>query len=338
MVVRRAAKGWHLKRPRTGEWGALPAIVLATAFFTGLRYIFASQEVGLGGVIFVAAVLALLTYLQGWWLRARRLDDDAWITRLSVFLVDHYPVSREDVALIFAKRWAFRLPLTSYRFNAGSGPRRDGARYWVKVTRDGVLTISRDWSRTDPVTLTTIRRYTAVPMTKGLAAAPSGTHTPSLISASSTLMVFLTPQPKLTWRSGPLNEAATMGLVLALAACVVVEGLFNRPMLTGFFGAVAAVLLAYVASLAAFGTTTNLKRTARWRMVAAAELAEVGKNYLTFPDALALLHSDRDSRSKTVQHLTFGRFMGDHFTCVRGDKRLSLHPVTSGWTLTVSPA
>lgn len=158
------------------------------------------------------------------------------------------------------------------------------------------------------------------------------------VPGSSALAVTLTPQPKLNRRSGRTNEVFTIGLVLTLLAFLFVEGFLNRPMLTGFFGAVAAFLLALVASLAAFGTTSNLKITARWRMVAAAELAEAAAGLgVTFPDALALLHSDEDSRSKTVEHLSFGRFMGDYFTCSRDGKRLTLHPTAFGWSLTVEP-
>lgn len=362
MVTRPALWGYTLKRPDVGKGVPLAVTGIAVLFYKGLEVIFAREGVGYGGTAFVAVALAALSLIWGWWFRAQDREDAAWMTRLNVFVVDHYPVSREDAALTFARRWAPRLPFAPYRFNCVTGPRRFGARYWVEVTRDGVVTVSRDWVSCDATTRSMTRRYTVVPRLTGspLAiptarpAVPAATlpmASPSLPVASPalpvasptppasfTLTVTLTAQPRLKKRSGRTNEAVSIGLVIILTTFVIVEVVQDRPMITGFFGGVAAFLLALVASLAAFGTTSNLKTTARWRMVAAAELVEVaGHLGVSFPDALALLHSDEDSRSKTVEHLSFGRFMGDYFTCVRGQRRLTLHRAASGWTLTTGP-
>jgi len=348
-----AKQGTHLRRSAPGL--LIPIISLGSTFivYKVLEAAFAAEGVGAVGTTLVAGGLGLVGAIWGWWLRTRRIEDAAWMTRLSVFLVDHYPVDREDAALTFARPFAIRWPWQPYRFGTHHGARRNDARYLVTVSKKGVVTVAQNWARKDPATGTTTRRFTAVtrlPQTPPVGAGPAHPSSAPAVTIpaptppsalGSPILVALSPQPKLARRSGRSNQLATIAIVLALLTFFAIEAFTERPFLTSFAGATAAFLLALLAALAAFGTTDDLKATARWRMVAAAELTAAASTLsfsLTFAEAVALMHSDRDSRSQLLQELTLGRFMGDHFTCVLGARRLTLSPEGADWSLKVEPA
>lgn len=339
-------QGESLKRKDTGYLVALPALGLLAAVYSMIQYAVGKDSVLLAALAGIIATLG--SSAIGWWLREQRRSDDAWLKHLAVFLVENYPITREDAEIIFAKRWSrLRFPWQPYTFGTQEGPRRKGARRYVQVTIKGVVTAVIETRTPDAegrLSKPTYRPITRWAHTRYVVSGPSTTTSPPATPvaaqpqprAARSVFVALEAAPKSVPFAGWVAQLFTIIIVSSLTALFVLDQTTGSIYATSLIGAILAFAFGVAAYLISSGTAANQKAMGRWRIAAAADLVEAGQDLnLSFSDAMVLLHSDKDRRSALRQAASFERITHDYFACLRGSRAFYLMLGDAGWTLTV---
>ena len=350
----------RIPRPKSGAVLSNLALGLAFGFYQFVSW--SLDGTNLLAIVLAGLILLGLGRGMAWWVSEQHRYDDSWITHLRVDVIRNYETDREDVEVAFAKRWARRPPWGPYVFGEETGSSLGDGKLVVTVSRRGDIAVSRrvtlngqsagrsihtttSIARKDAAVSSAsspfprfalllacfaflaasrtrrVKASTAPPAQQPILALPVGPP----FGQTSISTVILDSPPTATARSGETMQVGTIALVIALVTFVVVDGIWDTTFMTTLIGAIAAFLLALMGLLAAFGQADDEKALARWRAVAAADLVDQATDTgITLPDALALLHSDVDSRPKLRQWLTLARPLGGDFTCVRRGRTLVL--------------